>query len=279
MPAETAVADGPLTSARLDAHLATRWLGRRAELLESCDSTNDVISQAARQGAPSGLLVVAETQRRGRGRQGRVWMAAPGENLTFSVLARLGRPVHELPRVTLAAGVALAEALAGLGVEAALKWPNDVLVPTGGGWRKLAGILTEMATGGNGASFVVIGIGLNVNTAVFAAAIAARATSLRALTGRDEAWDRARVLGALLGALEPVLETFDREGLGPLRGRWESLMARDTPYRAETEGGRLVEGWQQGLAEDGALLLRDHEGLLHRVLSGELEVAGPGTER
>ena len=274
MPADTDVADGPITSERLDAHLATRWLGRRAQLLDVCDSTNDVVSQAARQGAPSGLLVVAETQRRGRGRQGRAWMAAPGENLTFSLLARLGRPIHELPRVTLAAGVALAEALAGLGIEAALKWPNDVLVPTGGGWRKLAGILTEMATGGQGTAFVVIGIGLNVNTAVFPAAIAQRATSLRALAGRDEVWDRARVLGALLGALEPVLETFEREGLGALRGRWESLMARDTPYRAETDAGQVVEGWQQGLAEDGALLLRDEDGRLHRVLSGELEVAG-----
>jgi len=131
-----------------------------------------------------------------------------------------------------------------------------------------------MATGGQGTAFVVIGIGLNVNTAVFPAAIAQRATSLRALAGRDEVWDRARVLGALLGALEPVLETFEREGLGALRGRWESLMARDTPYRAETDAGQVVEGWQQGLAEDGALLLRDEDGRLHRVLSGELEVAG-----
>lgn len=269
--------DGPLTVARLEDCLSTRWLGRQAEVLASCDSTNDVVSQAARGGAASGLLVAAESQRRGRGRQGRSWLAGAGESLTFSLLIRFARPVHELPRVTLAAGVALAESLGSLGLEAALKWPNDILLPTATGWRKVAGILTEMATGPHQAH-VVIGIGLNVNTTTFPPELASRATSLRAVSGRDEPWDRAQVLAHVLGTLEPVLEQFDAQGLAPLRPRWEALMARGLPYWAETEEGLRVEGWQQGLDEDGALLLRDDDQRLHRVLSGELRVAGDGDE-
>jgi BirA family biotin operon repressor/biotin-[acetyl-CoA-carboxylase] ligase len=283
--------DGPLTEARIEAALRTRWLGRRAQCHAVCDSTNDLASQAAREGAPSGLLVIAEEQRRGRGRQGRTWVAPAGSSLTFSLLARFERPTPELPRVTLAAGVAVAEALAELGLEGALKWPNDVLIPgacTPGagrlgednGWRKVAGILAEMTASDVSAPrgcHVILGIGLNVNTEIFPPELATRATSMRAARAGGEPWDRAQVLATLLGHLETVLETFERDGLAPLRRRWETNMATGVPYRAETDHGLVVEGWQHGLDEDGALLLRDSEDRLHRVLSGELEVAGFST--
>ena len=149
----------PLTEAALHRALGeTAVVGRDLRCLPELGSTNDHLKELARQGAPEGLVVLAERQTAGRGRLGRSFQSPAGLGLWMSILLRPDCPPERLPRVTALTAVACTGAIRSIcGVEAGIKWPND-LVCRG---RKLCGILTELESDGQGLA-VVIGIGLNV---------------------------------------------------------------------------------------------------------------------
>jgi BirA family biotin operon repressor/biotin-[acetyl-CoA-carboxylase] ligase len=255
----------PPTADRVVAALATRWLGRAFEWLPVCPSTSDLAAERARAGAPAGLTIVADAQTGGRGRLGRVWHSPAGENLYVSLLLRPTRPANEIPPLTLLAGAAVARAVASLGVSPRLKWPNDVQLVDGAGHkRKLAGVLTEMASAGERVEHVVVGIGLNVNTTSFPAELAELATSLRAALGRPV--DRAGLLAAMLNAFEPLYEDFERRGPSVAVAAFEEFAALPTRCRVDDR----LEGTALGVDPDGALRLRDDAGQIHRVISGEV---------
>ncbi len=256
---------------QLRARLRTRWLGRAFEWHAACASTNDLAAERARAGAPAGLVVAADAQTAGRGRLGRTWHSPAGDNLYLSILLRPTRPPAEIPPLTLLVGGAVARALAGLGLAPRLKWPNDVeLVDETGRRRKVAGILTEMASAGANALHVVVGIGLNVNGLEFPPELAERATSLRRALGRQI--DRVALLAALLDALEPLYEEFERHGPPAAVAAFEAHAAFPAPCRVTAFGqpGNRLEGIALGVDADGALRLRDETGQIHRVISGEL---------
>jgi BirA family biotin operon repressor/biotin-[acetyl-CoA-carboxylase] ligase len=247
------------------ARLTTAWLGRELVLLADTASTNDEAMRLGRAGAPHGLAVIADTQSRGRGRQGHVWHSPPGENLYLSVLLRLDVAPMRVPPLTLATGVAVCDTVNALGVAASLKWPNDVLVER---QQKVAGILTEMSTRGMRADCVVVGIGLNVNTAAFPPELP-DATSLRRALG-GVALDRADVVVRLFAALE---ERFDRFVAEPTRLLAEAWRARSHVFgqrvRVSAEGG-VLEGIARDLDDDGALVLETDMGARVRVIAGEV---------
>jgi BirA family biotin operon repressor/biotin-[acetyl-CoA-carboxylase] ligase len=272
------MSDAP-TPSRLSACLETRWLGRAYEWLGSCASTNDLAAARAREGANEGLVIATEAQTAGRGRLGRTWHSPAGQNLTLSILLRPARPAAEIPPVTLLAGAAVARALAAMGLRPRLKWPNDVQLVVGdagagpGAVRKVAGILTEMASEGGRVGHVVVGLGLNVNTASFPDELAARATSLRLASGRP--FDRAAVLAAVLSAFEPLYDDFQRRGPAAGIAAWQEHAALGERCRVSQPGGAIglavpLEGVALGVDADGALRLRDDSGHIHRVLSGEI---------
>jgi BirA family biotin operon repressor/biotin-[acetyl-CoA-carboxylase] ligase len=207
-----------LTAERIAGALTTGRLGRAYRRLEACASTSDEVARLARQDAPEGTVVVAETQTAGRGRQGRVWHSPPGENLYVSLLLRPAIPASAVPPLTLLAGAVVAEVLVAAGAAPRLKWPNDVLLPTSTGLRKAAGILTEMATERDRVRQVVLGLGLNVNTETFPPDLATRATSVRASIGHP--LDRAALLTAFLNAFEPAYDRFVTGGAADALARW-----------------------------------------------------------
>jgi BirA family transcriptional regulator, biotin operon repressor / biotin---[acetyl-CoA-carboxylase] ligase len=259
------------TAESLGRQIGTRWLGRAFEWHASCASTNDLAAERARAGAPAGLVVATDAQTAGRGRLGRSWHSPAGENLYFSIVLRPTRPASEIPPLTLLVGAAVAVALQALGLSPRLKWPNDVqLVDETGRRRKLAGILTEMATLGERAQHVVVGVGLNVNGLEFPGELAERATSLRRALGRP--LDRSVVLGAVLDALEPLYEDFERRGPSVAAAAWSTHAALPDHCRvtAPTGPSDWLEGTALGVDADGALRLRDDAGTIHRVISGEL---------
>jgi BirA family biotin operon repressor/biotin-[acetyl-CoA-carboxylase] ligase len=262
-------APGDLAPARLTARLTTTRFGRRCEVLASCPSTNDRAAALGREGAPEGLVVLADAQTGGRGRLGRTWHSPPGENLYLSLLLRPACTPAALPPLTLAAGVAVTQALAALGLQPLLKWPNDVLLPVGGGQRKVAGILTEMATERERIRHVVVGLGLNVNTASFPPELEARATSLRLATGQPQ--DRGALVAAVLNAFEPAYDQLMSEGAAACLAAFRARAALPRPCRVERDG-TVLEGTALDVDGDGALLVRDGRGEIHRVLSGEIVV-------
>jgi BirA family biotin operon repressor/biotin-[acetyl-CoA-carboxylase] ligase len=256
----------PPTADRVDAALATRWLGRRYDWHAVCGSTSDLCAERARAGAPAGLVVAADAQTGGRGRMGRSWHSPAGENLYLSLLLRPARPAAEIPPLTLLAGAAVARALAPMGVSPRLKWPNDVQLVDGDDRRlKLAGVLTEMVSAGNRVEHVVVGVGINVNATSFPAELAGRATSLRAALGR--AVDRAEVLAAVLNAFEPLYDDFERDGPAAAVAAFSAFAALPERCRVDDR----LQGVALGVDPDGALRLRDEAGRIHRVISGEVQ--------
>src|SRR5256885_3881939 len=191
-----------MVSAMLDggarSQLATTRFGD-VRWVPSIDSTNRHLLQEARDGAAEGTVVVADHQGSGRGRLDRTWVAPPGSSLLASVLLRPELPPERLHLLTSIMALAAADACASeAGVDAGLKWPNDLVV----GSRKLAGILSETQFEGSRARAVVVGLGLNVNWGerMAGTGLARQAVALDQLTGHEV--DRRRVLVALLSALE-----------------------------------------------------------------------------
>lgn len=227
---------------------------------ESVASTNDEIRRLGEQGAAEGFIVLAERQTEGRGRRGAAWFSPPGESLAFSVLLRPGEPKALWPRLALATGLAVAEALEEHVPLAGIKWPNDVW--TGG--RKISGILVEA-----GRDFVVAGIGLNVNTTSFPPEVSETATSLAMETGGP--FSRPAVLASIIRHL-----AVRKNQIGPefgevirairlrcvLTGHEVSLL---TPNGPKT-------GTVTGISDHGELLLRTSGGIEALMQADEVRI-------
>jgi BirA family biotin operon repressor/biotin-[acetyl-CoA-carboxylase] ligase len=233
-------------------------------LLAGTGSTNADVRAAAAAGARPGSLVVAEHQSAGRGRLDRTWTSPPGAGLTFSVLVRPeGTPAARWGWLPLLTGLAVAEAARGAGVDARVKWPNDVLAPDpgDGAWRKLAGILVERVDTPDGPA-AVVGIGLNVTTAPADLPVPT-ATSL-ALAGATDL-DRPRLLGAVLGALARWFEAWhaaggDAEACG-LAAAYRAASATIGQEVAVALGADPpTTGVATGIDADGSLQLRTATG-------------------
>lgn len=172
------------------------------EYHETIASTNARARELAGAGAED-VVVLADRQTGGRGRLDRSWVS-PSGGAWLSILLRPDRPPGEVPLLTLAAGVAAVRAVESVGVDAGLKWPNDVLVPGPDAEAKLAGILTEMAGEADRTDWVIVGVGLNAN--VDAGSLPAGATSLRERVGDV---DRRDVVQRLLEAFHRLRDDFD----------------------------------------------------------------------
>jgi len=258
-------------------------LGLPLVIEEETGSTNDDAKQGAREGAAHGAVWLAESQRSGRGRQGRVWVSPRGENLLFSVLLRLSCPPPRVPPVSLACGLAVRDAVArAVGDDAAVlvKWPNDVVVKQpNGSLRKVAGILVESSVAGSRVESVVVGVGINVHTRAFPDELLSVATSIGlerdaradAETGsRLAPLDRAEVLADVLAGLDRDVEHVAHRGLGLVLAR---LSRSDALLGREVEGDDgAVRGVAAGIDTEGRLLVCAADGAITKVVSGEVRV-------
>lgn len=248
--------DATLTHLRdtLGGALALRWLPQ-------CESTNTTLLGLARLGLEGPVLLGADVQTAGRGRQGRVWHSAPGDSLTFS-LAWPWASGRALDALSLATGLCLAKALDPAGTALRLKWPNDLWLRDEG---KLGGVLVEtLGLNGQG-SVVVLGIGLNL--APPAQALDQPTRGLRQLDAR---WQRDSLLQAVVPPLVTLLQRFQ----GFDAAQRAAFARRDALHGAWLRAGTL-EGVAEGVAEDGSLCLRDAAGRLHPVRAGEVRVQRP----
>lgn len=227
--------------------------------LDRVGSTNDALRAWAAEdpAPPEGATVVADSQSAGRGRRGAAWHSPPGAGLYLSVLLRPAVPAAEWPRWTIAAGLAAAEACAEAGVQAELKWPNDLLAAG----RKLAGILVE-ARGAD----LVVGLGLNVRAPGAKGAppgLAGRAVALGDL-GAPAAFGRAHAAGRFLARLADADARLRAGDWAGLRAAWEARAPRIRGARVRLATGEAAT--TDGLDDDGALRVRRANGAPVRVL-------------
>lgn len=183
--------------------LQTKTMGQNLYFYEKTDTTNACIRTLAMEGAPEGTLAVAEYMTAGRGRMGRQWVAKGGTGIWMSLLLRPNIHPTKASTLTLLAGLAVCEALETEGIEGVqIKWPNDILL----GGKKLVGILTEMDCEMEAVHYVILGIGINVNTMEFPVELQNIATSIYQETGKTHS--RKKLLQRVLLCLEQIYEDF-----------------------------------------------------------------------
>ncbi len=223
-------------------------------------STNDELRALAVAGAPEGLILLAENQTAGRGRRGTAWFSPAGESLAFSILLRPSAPKAWWPRLALATGLAVAEALESFGLAAGIKWPNDL-------WcnhRKVAGILVE-----SGGDFVIIGIGLNVNTVDFPPEVAELATSMHLASGHP--FVLADVLGAIIQRFSIRRSQIGSEFSTLLDAvRLRCVLTHQRISLVTPDG--LKSGWMEGISPAGELILRTQNGIEHFMQADEIRL-------
>ena len=251
------------------AGLATRVMGKSIRYLPRTGSTNEDAKALASEGAPEGTVVIADEQTAGKGRMGRQWLSPNGSGLWFSVILRPNLLPAETPRLTLAAAVAVARAIRSeTGLEAGIKWPNDVLV----GGKKVCGILTEMSAEMDRVNYVVLGVGINVNfgTNPFPPGLREYATALDIELGKRV--DRAAVLRAILHELEHWYLRYLAEGASPVVREWKSLSVtlgrRVTAFTLRDS----FEGVATDVDDDGGLIILRDDGRTEKLLSGDVSL-------
>ncbi len=246
--------------------LNTEVVGTRFEIFQEIDSTNHHAMELASGGVEEGTVVLAEWQTEGRGRLGREWVSPSGVGIYVTVILHPEGGIAQLPKYTLLAGVAVAEAVREVaGLPAEIKWPNDVLIDG----KKFCGILEESFVSGSKIKYVIIGIGINVNTDPADLPVTPRGapTSLKAEKG--EHVDRVELLRSVLQKLDTGY-TEIRTGNGEnIIHKWRGLSATlGHKVRVELSGGTL-EGQAVDIDDDGGLLI-SAEGGMQKVTAGDI---------
>jgi BirA family biotin operon repressor/biotin-[acetyl-CoA-carboxylase] ligase len=236
------------------------------EWVDALPSTNSELLQriAGGEAPPPGHVLAVRHQTAGRGRQQRVWQSGAGRDLAFSFLWP-PEPPERIVSLPMAVALAVVDLLQAHRIQAATKWPNDVLADE----KKICGLLAETATDGAGREVgVVVGVGLNVNmSAAEAAAIDRPATSMQVLAGHS--YSVSGILDALLPLLNARLVQWRAGGFTAIRSDWQASAAwLDRSVELQTDTGCLT-GILRGYGDSGELLL-EAEGSVREVWSAEL---------
>jgi BirA family biotin operon repressor/biotin-[acetyl-CoA-carboxylase] ligase len=255
-----------LSPAEIQNGLNTRFIAQNVQAFDQIDSTNHQAMLMGEEGVADGTVVIADVQSSGKGRLGRRWASPAGVNLYASIVLRPPIAPHRAPQLTFVSAVAVAQAINSFsGMEARVKWPNDILIDD----CKVGGLLNEMSAESERVHFVVLGIGLNVNMTAsqFPDDLRYPATSLFLSSGRK--WPRAELARHLFEKLEQLYHQYLNEGFEPVLRQWESLCCWRGRVVEVDRGTDRIRGRFAGLDQTGALLL-DAGGTLEKIYSGDV---------
>jgi len=258
-----------LNPSSLKKHLAGKFIGHSLHYYEEIGSTNDEAFRLGVQGAPEGTALIAESQSAGKGRMQRTWHSPPGANIYTSVILRPRFEPDLAPRISLAAGVAVAETLDPYCPgKVSLKWPNDVQI----GGKKVCGILTQMKTATGVIDFVVVGIGVNVNWNLkeFPEDIQKMATSLSVEAGREVS--RLELIILLYENLAKCYRELSQNGFAPLRKKWLDRTTMIGKPVSVIFGKETINGEAADLDEDGSLVILVDGNKKVKVAAGDATV-------
>ncbi|MDR1593172.1 MAG: biotin--[acetyl-CoA-carboxylase] ligase [Prevotellaceae bacterium] len=229
---------------------------------ETLPSSNNEAIRLASSGAPEATVVVCSEQTAGRGQRSNRWESSPGENLTMSLILRpLGMAADELFILSKAFSIAVVKALNRFGIEASIKWPNDIYVET----RKIAGILIEHSFWGANLAFSVIGLGLNVNQTAFPP-MDLVPTSIAAETGQT-GYDINEILSA---TLENFALLYKSDKTLIHCEYMAKLYRRKGYFHYKTKNGATLIAEIHDVADSGELILKDKNEKYYSFLFKEI---------
>jgi BirA family transcriptional regulator, biotin operon repressor / biotin---[acetyl-CoA-carboxylase] ligase len=249
----------------LQRDLPTEYIGKEIHYYSEVDSTNEVAKRLAHDGAPEGTIIIAESQRSGRGRRGKKWLS-PSGGVWMTIILRPDIPPSKAPQLTLVTGVAVAETLdKECRLDVGIKWPNDILI----GEKKVCGILTEASTNPKGLEYVVVGVGidLNVDVNTFPPELREGATSLKQELEKEIY--SVKLVQRFLQNFENLYDDFKTGKFPEILKEWRKLSKTIGSYVEVQKKGRVVRGEAVGITKEGVLILEMDDGSLRKVISGE----------
>jgi BirA family biotin operon repressor/biotin-[acetyl-CoA-carboxylase] ligase len=252
--------------------LRTSFLGKNVVYRETADSTQNIaISLAGSKPDSHGTVVIAEQQKSGRGRQRRKWVSPKG-GVWLSVILKPSIPTAKITLLPFVAALAVCDAIkATTGLDARLKWPNDVMILG----KKVAGILLDISAEADQVNYAVVGIGINAN--IDSAVVSARLDGIKITSISDElgrSTSRLDLTKSLLENLERYYVEMEQQGTSTILQKWKKrsdMLGRKVAV-VQNDNNKTIQGIAADVNDDGSLLLRTDKGDEINIVSGDIRV-------
>lgn len=259
--------DDILSEENISHNLATEFIGKKVIHLKTVGSTNDYAKEIGNK-VNGGTLVISEQQTKGKGRLGRSWKSKSGDGIWMSLIIKPKIEPYKAPFLTLVAGASIVVALRKLGVDASIKWPNDIIVNN----KKICGILTELSAEMERVNYVVVGPGINVKTLEFPDEIEDKATSLY-----KEGYKISRVdiVRQFCVEFEKLYKAYildgDRKTTINICREYSPIINKEI-YIIKNNKKELVKCID--INENGNLVIKERNGQVKEIMSGEISIRG-----
>lgn len=248
--------------------LQTTTIGKSIVHYESVASTQLIAHQLAKQGAEHGTVVVADEQTNGRGRMNRYWHSAKEKGIWLSIILRPTILPHLAPQFTLLTATVLANILkTKVKITPQIKWPNDLLIDH----KKTAGILTEMHTKHHKISYIIVGIGINVNHTQLDLPKILQHNTTSILMETKQHWNKRYLIQTILNQFESTYETYIANGFAPIKTNWEYFGYKLGEQVLINNFQKVWQAELVGISEDGALLTRNKDNNIEKIHSAEIQ--------
>ena len=255
-----------ITKDKICETLKTEKIGNEILCFRKVISTNSIAKFLANHDAKEGTVLISEIQTNARGRLGKKWEAPEG-GIWMSLILRPQVPPARIGLITLATGVAIAKSIRSLGVDAKIKWPNDVLIHG----KKISGVLTEVNATFNEIDWIVVGIGIDSNLKLedFSEDIRIGTTTLTEELPAKV--DENELIAIFLNEFEKVYELYKDGEIETILKDWRDLADTIGKYVNITQtGGKITQGYVVGINNEGSLIIERQDGTLEKIISGEL---------
>lgn len=259
--------DDILSEQNITHNLPTEFIGKKVIHFETIGSTNDYAKEIGNK-VDQGTLIISEEQTKGKGRLGRIWKSVPGEGIWMSLIIKPQIEPFKTPFLTLVAGASIVVALRELGVDASIKWPNDIIVNN----KKICGILTELSAEMERVNYVVVGPGINVKTLEFPDEIKDKATSLY-----KEGYKISRVdiVRQFCIEFEKLYKAYildgNRNATIDICRKYSPIINKEI-YIIKNNKKELVKCID--INDNGNLIIKDRNGEIKEIMSGEISIRG-----
>lgn len=255
-----------ITKDKICENLETEKIAKEILCFRKVFSTNSIAKFLANHDAEEGTVLISEIQTNARGRLGKKWEAPEG-GIWMSLILRPQVPPARIGLITLATGVAIAKSIRSLGVDARIKWPNDVLIHG----KKISGVLTEVNATFNEIDWIVVGIGIDSNLKLedFSEDIRIGTTTLTEELPTKV--DENELIAIFLNEFEKVYELYKDGEIEDILKDWRDLADTIGKYVNITQtGGKITQGYVVGINNEGSLIIEKQDGTLEKIISGEL---------